>query len=68
MAQDGDKKAGVAQVRVDALVAEAFIGRAPAGKPYLLHIDGNLANNEAKNLRWASEEEMKAAGQPLQKP
>ena len=39
---------------VHRLVCEAFHGPAPEGKPYVLHWDGNPANNQPENLRWGS--------------
>jgi hypothetical protein len=36
---------------VHRLVAKAFIPN-PENKPYISHIDGNILNNCAKNLRW----------------
>lgn len=37
---------------VHRLVAEAFIGPQPEGKPFVLHWDDNPANNYVGNLRW----------------
>ena len=34
------------------LVASLFIGTPPAGKPLVLHNDGNPQNNHFTNLRW----------------
>jgi len=36
------------------LVAENFISHQPANKPYVLHSDGNPANNKVSNLRWGT--------------
>lgn len=36
------------------LVALAFLGPAPLGKPLVLHSDSNHLNNAASNLRWGS--------------
>ena len=46
---------GVAQHRlVHRLVAEAFIGAAPDGHPFVCHIDGDPSNNRPGNLRWGN--------------
>lgn len=42
---------------VHRLVAFAFIGHPPEGKPYALHGDGNQLNNHVSNLRWGSQKE-----------
>lgn len=39
---------------VHRLVAMAFLGEAPKGKPTVNHIDGNKANNNHSNLEWCS--------------
>src|SRR5690606_9752706 len=39
------------------LVAEAFIGAEPIGKPYVLHNDGDPTNNRVENLRWGTNQE-----------
>lgn len=39
------------------LVAAAFIGDQPEGKPIVAHYDGNKLNNHYTNLRWATESE-----------
>lgn len=39
---------------VHRLVALAFHGMPPAGKPEVNHIDGNKQNNGAQNLEWVS--------------
>lgn len=39
---------------VHRLVAEAFHGPEPEGKPFVLHGDDNPGNNRAENLRWGS--------------
>ena len=36
------------------LVAEAFLGPPPEGKPLALHWDDNPANNQPSNLRWGT--------------
>ncbi len=43
--------------QVHRLVASAFLGRAPEGKPFVCHRDGNPANNYVQNLYWASPKE-----------
>ena len=43
--------------RVGRLVALAFIGQPPEGKPQLDHIDRNRKNDEVSNLRWVSAKE-----------
>lgn len=42
---------------VHRLVAEAFLGLAPEGKPQVDHIDRNRANNCLENLHWVSAKE-----------
>ncbi|WP_443063154.1 HNH endonuclease signature motif containing protein [Streptomyces sp. NBC_00483] len=44
-------------LRVHRLVALAFLGPAPDGKPCVLHGDGNQLNNHLWNLRWGSKSE-----------
>lgn len=44
-------------VRVDRLVAETFIPN-PDNKCHVLHIDGDMLNCAASNLRWATIEEI----------
>lgn len=39
------------------LVCRAFHGEAPAGKPFVDHIDRNRKNNNVTNLRWVSRSE-----------
>lgn len=39
------------------LVAKAFLGLPPEGKPYALHKDDNSLNNTVKNLYWGSQKE-----------
>jgi hypothetical protein len=36
------------------LVALAFIGQPPDGKPMIRHLDGNARNNRVDNLAWGS--------------
>ena len=43
--------------KIHRLVALAFLGPAPEGKPEVAHGDGNPANNRLENLRWASSKE-----------
>lgn len=38
-------------------MCEAFNGKAPDGKEFVNHIDGNKHNNDATNLEWCSREE-----------
>lgn len=38
--------------KVHRLVAMAFIGEPPEGKPHCCHYDGNPQNNHVSNLRW----------------
>ena len=40
-------------VYVHDLVAKAFVPN-PDNLPYVAHIDGNLSNNRADNLRWTA--------------
>lgn len=44
-------------VRVDRLVAETFVPN-PDNKDYVLHVDGDILNCAASNLRWATIEEI----------
>jgi hypothetical protein len=39
------------------LVAEAFVGDRPVGRPYVAHWDGNGLNNAVTNLRYATNAE-----------
>lgn len=39
------------------LVALAFIGKPPKGKPYVLHGDDDRTNNQVGNLRWGSHQD-----------
>jgi hypothetical protein len=41
-------------IKVSRLVAFAFHGKPPKGKPYALHNDNNSLNDCAKNIRWGS--------------
>lgn len=45
------------RVYIHRLVAEAFLGEAPEGRPEVNHKDLNKKNNSADNLEWASREE-----------
>ena len=42
------------QISVHRLVASAWIGQPPAGKPHINHKDGQKTNNHASNLEWCS--------------
>lgn len=42
---------------VHRLVAGAFLGEAPAGKPVVAHLDGDPSNNIVENLVWADQKE-----------
>lgn len=44
---------------VHRLVAKAFLGPSPEGKPNVLHWDDNPANNHVSNLRWGSDADNK---------
>ena len=43
--------------QVHRLVAIAFHGPAPEGKPYVLHNDGTRNNNTPENLRWGDQQD-----------
>ncbi len=45
---------------VHRLVAEAFLGPAPEGKPLVRHLDNDPTNLAASNLRWGSHKENSA--------
>lgn len=45
---------------VHELVAQTFVEN-PNNYPYIEHIDGNISNNHADNLRWTS---VKPKGKP----
>lgn len=45
------------QINVHRIVALAFLGDPPDGKPEVNHIDGNRMNNSASNLEWCSRKE-----------
>jgi hypothetical protein len=49
------------------LVAEHFLTKTSKSKVYVIHKNYNKKNNEAKNLRWATKEEMEKhqQGSPL---
>lgn len=52
------RKDGATHFReIHRLVAVAFLGAPPDGKPLAAHKDGNVANNSAENLYWASHTE-----------
>jgi len=44
-------------IKVHRAVCEAFHGKAPEDKPYVLHLDENALNNRIENLRWGSQKE-----------
>lgn len=46
--------------RVHVLVATAFHGPRPTATHHAAHIDGNVVNNSAANLRWATPKENNA--------
>lgn len=48
MSQNGERTHAL----VHRLIAEAFLGPAPQGKPLVLHWDDNPTNNRVSNLRW----------------
>lgn len=48
-------------VRVHRLVADAFLEPQPTSDHTIDHLDGIPANNHMANLRWATDEENKAA-------
>jgi hypothetical protein len=48
---------GIGNVKVHRMVCEAFHGSAPAGKPYVLHLDENAHNNRPENLKWGTQKE-----------
>lgn len=43
---------------VQKLVAEAFCPKKHDGQRFVVHLDGNLANNHWKNLMWVDQQEM----------
>lgn len=43
--------------KIHRLVCEAFHGPQPDGKPVVMHIDENSANNRPENLKWATQKE-----------
>lgn len=45
---------GVYRVPVHRLVAMAYLGDQPEGKPWINHKDGNKLHNHANNLEWTS--------------
>lgn len=60
----GTGMGGYRRVKIDGkshlvhrLVAEAFLGPAPDGRPQVAHWDGDPSNNRASNLRYASPSE-----------
>ena len=48
---------GRRRIPVHRLVAQAFLGRAPADKPWVNHKDGDPGNNEDGNLEWVDARE-----------
>ncbi|MCB8965068.1 MAG: HNH endonuclease [Bacteroidales bacterium] len=48
------------RVCVHKLVAELWLGRPSEQHKYVTHIDNNLNNNHRSNLKWLTEEEMRA--------
>lgn len=48
---------GDAKMRVHRLVLLSFAGSSPPGKDFVLHADGNPANNALSNLRWGTPQE-----------
>ncbi len=50
----------VRQFYVHRLVAETFLDKASQDQYYVIHLDYNKENNNTKNLRWATEEELVA--------
>lgn len=43
--------------KVARLICEAFHGAQPDGKPVVMHLDENSANNRADNLLWGTQKE-----------
>lgn len=48
-----DTKNGANKLRIDLLVAKAFLPKAK-NMEVVVHLDGNESNNDAKNLKWSS--------------
>lgn len=52
-----DGKGGSSRFLVHRLVARAFLGDPPAGKPNVLHGNGDPSDNTVGNLRWGDQSE-----------
>jgi hypothetical protein len=48
---------GIGNIKVHRMVCEAFHDPAPAGMPYVLHVDENAHNNRPENLKWGTQKE-----------
>lgn len=58
---EGDGWSGKHYVAVHRIVAEAFHGPAPAGKPWAILRDGNPLNVDRENVFWGTAKEAAAA-------
>ena len=61
------RQEGVHQVKVCYLVARAFVPNLE-GRPYVVHVNGDVRDDRAANLEWSEEKEVRRGRKPKREP